>query len=483
MNIKNTLRIYNTLSREVEDFVPLDEGKVKMYACGPTVYDYPHIGNIRKYVMDDVLIRLMRYLGYEVTHVMNITDVGHLASDDDSGEDKMEKGARKMGKTAWEVAKFFEEYFFNTMDRMLVGRPTIVCRATEHIKEQIELIQKLEQEGFIYKIDDGIYFDSTKFPDYGKLAQLDIEHLQAGARVEMVAGKKHAVDFALWKLTPLGVKRDMEWDSPWGKGFPGWHVECSAMSMKYLGETLDIHTGGIDHIPLHHTNEIAQSEAATGKPFVKYWVHHNFLFVNGAKMSKSAGTFITLDDVLAKGFKPRALRYLMLQTHYRGEMNFTWEALQGAQTALHSLKNQLAVIQQQMSRGERNTLSEEKLEKVNMLRKKFKDVIRMDLNTPQALGIMWEILKSSLPATDKYDLLMIADEIFGLGLKDLSSEYKNPDAPAEIIALSEKRQALRLAGKFAEADKIREEIEQKGWIMQDKGGEVVIKKKTDGLYT
>ena len=301
MVTKNTVRIYNTLSREVEDLIPLVPGKIGIYACGPTVYDYTHIGHIRKFVLDDVLVRMLRYLSYEVTHVMNITDVGHLVSDADTGEDKLEKGAKREGKTAWEVAKFYEDYFFQTMQAVNVGKPDIVCRATDHIKEQTDLIKRLEEKGYTYTIPDGVYFDSTRFPGYGKLAGIDPEKQRAGARVETVPGKKHAIDFALWKLTPPGEKRDMEWASPWGNGFPGWHIECSAMSMKYLGESFDIHTGGIDHIPIHHTNEIAQSEAATGKPFVKYWVHHNFLKVNNEKMSKSLQNFYTIDDVKNKG--------------------------------------------------------------------------------------------------------------------------------------------------------------------------------------
>ena len=477
MEVKNTIRLYNTLSREIEDFVPITDGKVGLYACGPTVYDYAHIGHIRRYILDDVLVRLLRYLNYEVTHVMNITDVGHLVSDADSGEDKMEKGAKREGKTAWEVAKFYEDYFWKTMAAVDIGNPSIICRATEHIGEQIDLIKRLEQKGFTYKIADGVYFDTSKFPDYGKLARLDSEGIKPGARVEQVAGKKHPTDFAVWKLTPQGQKRDMEWDSPWGKGFPGWHIECSAMSMKYLGETFDIHSGGIDHIPIHHSNEIAQAEAATGKPFVKYWLHHNFLFVDGAKMSKSLNNFYKLEDAVAKGFTPVAMRYLFLQTHYRQESNFTWEALAAAQTAINQLHNQVGVIKNQMRDSERSNLSQEKLNKVNELRKKFKDVIRFDLNTPQALSIVWEIVKSNIPPSDKYDLLLIVDDILGLGFRKISGEESQLiTVPPEIQKLADERMQLRANGKYDEADRVREQIEFLGWKVEDTPQGVSVRK-------
>jgi cysteinyl-tRNA synthetase len=480
MLIKNTVRLYNTLSREIEDFIPVANSNVGIYSCGPTVYDYPHLGHLRRYILDDVLVRLLRHLAYNVTHVMNVTDVGHLVSDSDTGEDKLEKGARREGKTAWEVAKFFEKEFFRAMQAVRVKRPDIVCRATEHIPEQITLIQALEKKGFTYKIADGIYFDTTKFPEYGKMAKLNLDGQQAGARVEVVTGKKQATDFALWKLTPSGTQRDMEWDSPWGKGFPGWHIECSAMSLKYLGSafagttfnpeqatTIDIHTGGIDHIPIHHTNEIAQSEAATGKQFVKFWLHHNFLQIDGAKMSKSLENFYTIDDILKKSFDPLALRYLFLTTHYRSESNFTWAALEAAQTAYKQLKNHVNVIAQQKESGERSQLSTEKLDKVNSLRKRFKDVLRLDLNTPQAVAILWEVVKSNVPPSDKYDLLSLIDDMLGLGLKSVNPAHQM-DAPGEeVIDLLNQRQKLRSEKKFAESDEVRKSLETLGWLVED----------------
>lgn len=491
MHIDNKIRLYNTLSREIEDFIPVEEGKVGLYACGPTVYDYTHLGHIRKYIFDDVLVRMLRYLNFEVKHVMNITDVGHLVSDADTGEDKLEKGAQREGKTAWEVAKFYENYFLQSMDMVGVKRPDIICHATDHINEQILLVQELEKKGYTYKIDDGIYFDSSKFNDYGKLAGIDPTKQKSGARVEMVPGKKHATDFALWKFTPTGAMRDMEWDSPWGKGFPGWHIECSAMSLKYLtntydapgsldpqkARTIDMHTGGIDHISIHHPNEIAQSEAATGKKFVNFWIHHNFLLVDNTKMSKSLKNFYTIDDVIKKGFDPLSLRYLFLQTHYRQEANFTWDALASAQAALKNLHGIVIVLMQQSSHGERLALSDEKLEKVNNFRKRFKDVLRMDLNTAQALGVMWEIVKSNIPSNDKLDLLMLIDDILGLGLKNIKYQPVKEIIPQEIHDLVLKRDQLRSEKKFAESDDVRLQIEALGYIIEDSSSGVQIRKK------
>ena len=475
MQIKNTVRLYNTLSHEIEDFMPLVDKKVGLYACGPTVYDFAHIGHIRRYILDDVLVRLLRYLAYDVTHVMNITDVGHLTSDADTGEDKMEKGARREGKTAWEVAKFYEDYFFQTMAQVLVKKPNVVCRATDHIQEQIKLVKKLEVKGYTYQIPDGVYFDISKFPNYSKLAGQDLKAKKAGVRVEEIPSKKHPADFALWKFTPSGARRDMEWDSPWGKGFPGWHIECSAMSMKYLSDSFDIHTAGIDHIPIHSPNEIAQSEAATGKQFVKYWIHHNFVLVDGQKMSKSLDNFIKLEEVKAKGFEPLALRLLFLQTHYRQESNFTWEALAAAQVALKQLASNFLTIKTQVRQPERVVLSHEKLQKVNILRKKFKDVIRLDLNTPQAVGVMWEIVKSNIPNADKYDLLQICDEILGLGLE--SHEAQNIEVPEAIKLLVQKREDLRKSGKYEDGDELRKQIEDQGFLIEDSSAGPIIKKK------
>lgn len=461
------MKLYNTLSRTIEEFTSIQERHVGFYACGPTVYDYAHIGHARKFAMDDVLIRTLKHGGYAVTHVMNITDVGHLVSDDDTGEDKMEKGAKKYGKTVWEVAKEFEDFFWKTIDLMKIEHPNVSCRATDYIPEQIALISRLEKNGYTYAIADGVYFDTSKFPTYGELTHLDKEKLKAGVRVEMVEGKKNVTDFALWKFSPKNEKRQMEWESPWGVGFPGWHIECSAMSMKFLGEQFDIHTGGIDHIPIHHTNEIAQAEAATGKrPFVRYWVHHNFLRVDSEKMSKSLGNFYTIDDVIQKGFSPMALKLFFLGAHYRSEVNFTWDQLQSSQTAYDRLIASLSTAKKE---EDRNALSAEKLEKINEYREKFFARMEEDLHTPEALSIFWEVLKSNIPGKDKYDLLIEFDSVFALGLAQSVIVYDETHAaiPSGVQMLLDTRQAARDAKDFAKADQLRDDIAVFGWSVED----------------
>src|SRR3989344_797670 len=319
------LKLYNTLTKQEEEFKPINSSKVGMYTCGPTVYDYTHIGHLRKYIGDDILRRLLEVNGYEVKHIQNVTDVGHLTSDADEGDDKLEKGAKEKNMTVWELAKFFEDYFYKSLSEVNILRPHVVARATEHIGEQIKLIQKLEENGFIYQTDEAIYFDVSKFPGYTKLSGQKLEDKNVGSRAEVRVDsqKKNPQDFTLWFFT-VGhfASHEMRWPSPWGEGFPGWHIECSAISMEFLGNTLDIHTGGVDHIPVHHTNEIAQSQGATGEQFVRFWVHHNFLQVDGEKMSKSKKNFYTVEDIKKKGFDPMALRYLMLTAHYRDKINF-----------------------------------------------------------------------------------------------------------------------------------------------------------------
>src|SRR3989339_868759 len=338
------MKLYNTLSRKIEEFVPLNTPNVTFYACGPTVYDFTHIGHMRTYTNNDVLKRVLTYLGYKVSHVMNVTDVGHLTGDDDSGEDKMEKGAKKYGKTVWDVAKFYTEFFFKTTDALNILRPNIICKATEHVPDMIQLISKLNQNGFVYETKEAVYFNVMKFKNYGKLSGQKLDDKIQASREEVIVdpGKKHPADFALW-LKRVGRFKDhtMYWPSPWGDGFPGWHLECSAMAMKYLGETIDIHTGGVDHISVHHTNEIAQSEAATGKQFVHYWLHVAFLTSYGKKMAKSEGNFVTLQDIVQKGYDPLVFRYLILTSHYRSSLNFTWRGLQGTQKALMSLREKV----------------------------------------------------------------------------------------------------------------------------------------------
>ena len=311
------LRLFNTLSRSKEDFQTIEQNKVKMYCCGPTVYNYAHIGNLRSYFFEDILKRVLLYNGFEVYHVMNITDVGHLVSDADEGEDKMEKGASREGKSVWDIAAFYTEAFKKDIAMLNILPPSVYCKATDFIKEQIEMIQCLEKKGFTYTTGDGVYYDTSKFEGYGKMALLDIEGLEEGKRIEFSSEKKNKTDFALWKFSPKGQKRQMEWDSPWGVGFPGWHIECSAMSRKFLGDTFDIHCGGIDHVPIHHTNEIAQSEGCTGKKFVNYWLHGEFLIEDKGKMSKSAGEFLRLQTLVDRGYSSIDYRYFLLMTHYR----------------------------------------------------------------------------------------------------------------------------------------------------------------------
>ena len=457
------VRLYNTLSRKVENFASINPLKVGIYSCGPTVYDYAHIGHMRKYTMDDILVRVLRANGYVVKHVMNITDVGHLVSDEDTGEDKMEKGAKKYGMNVWDIAKRFENQFFASTDAVGIIRPDKVMHATGYIPEQIALIKILEEKGYAYEIpNDGIYYDTSKFPSYFALSRQNPDELRKGARVDFVEGKRNVADFALWKFSPKDEKRQMEWESPWpnseqgkGLGFPGWHIECSAMSMKALGNHFDIHTGGIDHIPVHHTNEIAQSEAATGEKFVNYWVHHNFLVVNGEKMSKSLGNFYTVQDVIAKGFDPRLLRYLYLQTHYRQEMNFTWESLNAAQTALVKLQGHMS--------DEVSTVPN-----ISWM-KKFMDALNDDLNTSKAVAIVWEMVKdeSVLPGEKKATLLEM-DKILGFGLERIKVKESMIKLPIEVQNFIQEREAFRKAGEFAAADEIRSKVYELGYTIEDR---------------
>ncbi|MFZ2202094.1 MAG: cysteine--tRNA ligase [Microgenomates group bacterium] len=458
------MRIYNSLGRLVEEFKPIKPPRVAMYTCGPTVYDYPTIGNWRTYTLSDLLYRALTYLGYTVDYVMNLTDVGHLTSDADSGEDKLEKGARREGKTAWEVAKFYADDFIENFAKLNLAKPKLFSQATEHIKEQIELVGKIEKAGFAYRIDDGIYFDVSAYEKagntYGELSNL--EEIKAGARVEVNPQKKDPRDFALWKFSPVGVKRDMEWESPWGVGFPGWHIECSAMSMKYLGEQLDIHAGGEDLKSTHHPNEIAQSEAATGKkPFSKYWVHGAFLTVDGGKMGKSLGNAFRLQDIEKRGFDPLALRYFFLTGHYRKPLNFTWEALEGAQTALNRLRTQVA----EWAEPEIGCAEYEA---------KFKAAIEDDLNLPEALAIVWDLVKSDYPGRAKKASLLKFDEVLGLGLAQYRVE--KIVITAEAHELLKKREQLRAEKRFAEADELRKQLEVLGYQVRDEVGGAVVEK-------
>lgn len=467
------MRLYNTASRKIEEIMPLDPPTITFYACGPTVYDYTHIGHIRTYLNEDILKRTLTRFGYKVKHVMNITDVGHLTGDDDSGEDKLEKGAQKAGQTVLEVAKFYTDFFTHTTKALGISNSDILCKATEHVPSMIKLIEQLKQKGFTYQTHEAIYFDTSKFKGYGSLSGQNLgDKLQkARKEVHIDSEKKNPTDFALWFFRVDRFKdHTMHWESPWGDGFPGWHIECSAMSMQYLGETLDIHAGGIDHIPVHHENEIAQSEAATGRPFVRHWFHNNFLTVDGAKMSKSLNNFYTIEDVKKRGIDPLAMRLLFLQTHYRAEANFTWEALEGAAAAYNKLKSVVTALKTQT---DRSVLSAEKLSQTDNFRTRFDAALASDLQTAQAIAVVWEVVKSNIPSQDKLDLLYSFDEVLGLNLIGISPE----EIPASITQLGQKRKTLREEKKFDEADQVRQEIEKLGYEVKDHGDNYSIMKK------
>jgi cysteinyl-tRNA synthetase len=446
-----TLRLFDTYSRQVREFKPLQPPRVGLYACGLTVYDYAHIGNLRTYIFEDILRRTLEAHGYEVLHVQNITDVGHLVSDADEGEDKMEKGSRRTGKSAWEIAEYYTAAFQADLEALNVLEPHIWPRATEHIAEQVALIQCIEDQGLAYYTSDGIYFDTSRLPSYGHLARLDVAGLQAGARVEL-GEKRNPTDFALWKFSPSGEQRQMEWESPWGVGFPGWHIECSAMAAKYLGTFFDIHCGGEDHIPVHHTNEIAQSEACYKTRLANFWLHGYFLVTSGERMAKSAGEFLRLQTLLDEGYDPLSYRYLCLNAHYRSRLNFNWEALDGAATALGRLRQHVS------DWGEAGAADE-------AAAARFMAAMDDDLNTPQALAVIWEIARGDLPAAVKKATVIACDRILGLRL----AEWVPPraDVPERVQALVAQREQARAAKQWAEADRLREEIRAAGFQITD----------------
>ncbi len=446
------VHLYNTLTRTLQAFTPINPKSVGLYSCGPTVYWYQTIGNLRTYVFVDILKRTLEYAGYPVKHVMNITDVGHLTSDADSGEDKMEKAATKEGKRAEDIATYYTDVFKKDLTKLNIIAPTIWCNATAHIKEQIELIKRLEAKGFTYQTKDGIYFDTSKLSDYGKLARLKTEGMQAGKRTEM-RDKKHSTDFALWKFSETKGLRQQEWKSPWGVGFPGWHIECSAMSMKYLGEHFDIHTGGEDHISVHHTNEIAQSEGATGKPFVNYWLHGAFLTFKGEKVSKSKGGLFTISELEAQGFNPLSYRYLCLTTHYRKPLEFSLEKLTEAQKTYERLKETISKIADDGGNNSEYLAN-------------FESAIANDLNMPDALATLWKLVRD--PAAEgKRKTIEQMDRVLGL---ELFSET-TLEIPKEITDLAEKRLKARREKQWKESDKLRDELQKRGWIIEDVGAD------------
>jgi cysteinyl-tRNA synthetase len=459
------LTFYNTASRKKEPFslLPGDD-TVKMYCCGPTVYHYAHIGNLRTYIFEDTLCRTLEYYGYKLNHIVNITDVGHLTSDGDTGDDKMEKGAAREGKSVWEIAQYYTDAFMKDWHALNIEEPTRWTKATDHIQEQIELVKTLEEKGYTYRTSDGIYFDSLKDKHYADFARLDVEHLQQGSRIDM--GEKRApTDFALWKFSPKDKKRLMEWDSPWGVGFPGWHIECSAMAMKYNGPTLDIHCGGTDHIRVHHTNEIAQSECATGKPFARFWMHGEFLRLDGNKMSKSSGEFLTVSVLMDKGYNPMDYRLFALTSHYRNYLNFSFESLDSAREALKSLHKKTDPLI-----GKATAIESEEAKK---WQQEFKDAIGDDLNMPRALGILNSVLKTELSDGEKAALVADFDKVLGLKLDQPREEYAKKQDPnavddtAEIEALIAQRTEARKSKNWAESDRIRDLLKEKGVEIKD----------------
>jgi cysteinyl-tRNA synthetase len=460
------LTLYDNYARALRPFVPLTTGgEVGLYTCGPTVYDFQHIGNFRTFLFEDTLKRVLEWNGYHVKHVMNITDVGHLTSDADEGEDKMEKGARRTGKSAWEIAQLYTESFLADMALLNIESPTVLCRATDHIREQIDFIVDIEKNGFAYRTSDGIYFDTAKQPDYGHLARLDVKGLEAGKRIDL-GEKRHATDFALWKFSPPGEKRQMEWESPWGRGFPGWHIECSAMAQKYLGDYFDIHCGGEDHIPVHHTNEIAQTEARVGTRLANFWMHGYFLLLDDAKMAKSAGEFLRLVSLVERGYDPLAYRYLCLTGHYRGQASFTWDALDAAATALDRVRNGVYALRESGSASPDAALVE-----------RFTDEVNDDLNVPRALAVAWEALRGNLAPAVKRSTLIAFDRVFGLGLA--TWQPKEEAVPEDVKALADERQAARRAKNWAEADRLRGELHAAGWEMEDRADGYALRRWSD----
>ena len=468
------IHLHNTLTGKKEIFKPFKKTlfgtpKVGMYHCGPTVYNYPHIGNLRAYVFADTLKRLLLASGYKVKQVINITDVGHLVSDADTGEDKMEKARQREHKSAREIADFYTQVFFENLIALNVNMSgTKFPKATDYISEQISIVKTLEKKGFTYNTADGVYFDTSKFPHYGKLGNIDIAGIREGERIGVHGEKRNPTDFALWKLSPsvsestdgatkdtTMQKREQEWPSPWGVGFPGWHIECSAMSKALLGVTFDIHTGGIDHIPVHHNNEIAQSEASSGVDFVHYWMHSAFMNIEGGKMAKSEGNFITLATIIEKGISPLAYRYLLLGARYSTPLNFTWESLDASAQAYKKLTRAIS----ELPTGGKIDAE---------LAQTALSYISDDLDTPKALALVWDILKhDSLSPADKKATVLAMDKLLGLDLARLPLEQKQNDLPAEIIKLAEDRILARTAKDWKKSDTLRLEIESQGYEVKD----------------
>ncbi len=477
------LKFFNTLGREIQEFHPIHPDEVGIYTCGPTVWNYAHIGNLRTYVFEDILRRAFEYFGYRVKHVMNITDVGHLTDDADLGEDKMIKGARESGRTVWEIAEYYTDAFFKDLKRLNIRMPTDACRATDHIEDMIKLIQRLGERGYTYSAGGNIYFDISKLPDYGKLALLNINDLKAGARIDIDENKKNPLDFALWFTRSKFEHQVMLWDSPWGRGYPGWHIECSAMSMKYLGEQFDIHCGGVDHIPVHHTNEIAQSEASTGKKWVNYWLHGEFLVLTRGKMAKSKGNFMTLSSLEDQGYDPLDYRYFCLGAHYRSQLRFSFEGLDAAARARRNISEHIFRLRLD-SEDRLKALSPDDLiggtepqpDAVKDCLDSFFNHIAVDLNTPKGLAVFWGLLRDEdVDPASKYRALLEMDKVLGLDIGHIESQI--PELDEEIEKLVKERDDARKRRDFTKADEIRDVLKGKGIILEDTPEGVRIRKK------
>ncbi len=466
-----SLELYNTMGRSMQKFTPRTPGKVGFYGCGPTVYNYAHIGNLRAFVFQDTLARSLRFLGYEVTHVMNVTDIGHLTGDNDDGEDKMVNQAREKGQSVLEVAEFYTKAFFDDIDRLNILRPTVMCKATDHVDQMIRLIQRIEANGHTYSAGGNLYFDISTFPGYGALANFNPDDLKAGTRVDIDENKRNPFDFVLWFTKSKFENQALVWDCPWGRGYPGWHIECSAMSMEYLGEQFDIHTGGIDHIQIHHTNEIAQSEGATGKKWVNYWLHNEFLVMDKGKMSKSSGEFLTLQYLIDKGFDPLDYRFFLLGGHYRSQLTFSWESMESARNSRRSLVQRLARITENAEAVPESLPANSP---ANEWIDRFRADIEQDLSTPRALSQLQGLIRDTdVPPAEALAAVARMDQVLGLDLIEsaaslvASSKETGDIDDGRIDALIAERADAKKAKNFSRADEIRNQLKESGIILED----------------
>lgn len=464
------IKLYNSLTRKKEEFKPIkDDGTIGMYTCGPTVYYFAHIGNLRSYLFMDFVRRVLKYNKYKPFTVLNITDVGHLTSDEDEGEDKMEKSAKEQQRSVYAIAEEYTNAYLKDLERLNILIPEKIAKASEHVPEMIEMVKVLLEKGYAYEISDGIYYDISKFSDYGKLSGMNLEDKQSGARVEVNTEKRNPQDFALWKkVEPNHI---LKWDSPWGLGCPGWHIECSAMGIKYLGENFDIHTGGIDHLPVHHENEIAQNHGYTGHKVVNTWMHGEFLQVDGGKMSKSLKNLYTIDDLIEKGYSPLDYRYFALQTLYRKKLNFTFDSLNASKTALKRLRDLV-----NSNKGVKVQLSSEEITKLSDYANQFADAINDDLNLPLALGVVWNMLKDLPKSEDVYDMAIQFDSVLGLDLDKEIEEVKE-DIPSEVVELANARAEARKAKNYALSDELRNKIAELGYNIKDTANGYELTKK------